>query len=249
MPFQRVRTSGDKMATFVLVHGGWRGGWVWYRVAKQLRENGHTVYTPTLSGLAERSHLLNMGVNLTTHIQEIVNIIKCEELKDVVLCGHSYGGFVISGVADQIPECISSLVYFDAFVPQDGDSVFTLSSEAFQLYAIKTAAQLGGIACVTVPAASFALNEQDRAWFDEKTTPHPLASMLEGVRLKGDHLKVKKRMFIMAIWVTEFPSPFRQFYDRLKDDPAWVIHTIESGHDVMLNDPQAFVKFLQEAAG
>jgi len=123
-----------------------------------------------------------------------------------------------------------------------GDSVFTLSSEAFQLYAIKMAAQLGGIACVTVPAASFALNEQDRAWFDEKITPHPLASMLEGVRLKGDHLKVKKRMFIMAIWVTEFPSPFRQFYDRLKDDPAWVIHTIESGHDVMLNDPQAFVK-------
>jgi pimeloyl-ACP methyl ester carboxylesterase len=157
--------------------GGWRGGWVWDRVAKQRRENGHTVYTPTLSGLAERSHLLNMGVNLTTHIQEIVNLIKCEKLKDVVLCGHSYGRFVISGVADQIPECISSIVYFDAFVPQDGDSVFTLSSEAFQLYAIKAAAHLGGIACVTVPAASYALNEQDRAWFDEKTTPHPLASI------------------------------------------------------------------------
>jgi pimeloyl-ACP methyl ester carboxylesterase len=237
------------VATFVLVHGGWRGGWVWDRVAKQLRGNGHTVYTPTLTGLAERSHLLNAGVNLTTHIQDIVNLIRFEELKDVALCGHSSRGLVISGVVDQIPGSISSLVYLDAFVPQDGDSVFTLSSEAFLHYAIKVATQLGGIACVTVPAASFALNEQDRAWFDEKTTPHPLASLLEGVRLKGDHLKVKKRMFIMAIWVTEFPSPFRQFYDRLKDDPAWVIHTIESGHDVMLNDPQAVVTFLQEAAG
>jgi pimeloyl-ACP methyl ester carboxylesterase len=236
------------VATFVLVHGGWRGGWVWDRVAKQLRDNGHTVYAPTLTGLAERSHLLNAGVNLSTHIQDIVNLVTCEKLKDVVLCGHSYGGLVITGVADQIPEYTSSLVYLDAFVPQDGDSVLTLSSEAFVLYVVKTAALLGGLACVTVPAASFALNEQDRAWFDEKTTPHPMASMLEGVRLKGDHLKVKRRMFIMAIWETDFPSPFRQFYDRLKDDRAWDIHTIKSGHDVMLNDPQAVESFLQQAA-
>jgi pimeloyl-ACP methyl ester carboxylesterase len=235
------------MATFVLVHGGWRGGWAWERVAKQLREAGHNVYAPSLTGLAERHHLLNAGVNLTTHIQDTVSLIEFENLTDVVLCGHSYGGIVISGVADQISERISSLVYVDAFVPQDGDSIFTLSSDAFQLFAIKAAAQLGGIACVTVPAAAFALNEHDRAWFDKKCTAHPLASLIEGIRLKGDHLKVKRRMFVFAIWETEFPSPFKQFYDRLKDDPAWIIHTVESGHDVMINDPLAVVKFLEEA--
>src|ERR1700747_2846397 len=235
------------MATFVLVHGGWRGGWAGERVAKQLREAGHNVYAPSLTGLAERHHLLNAGVNLTTHIQDTVSLIEFENLTDVVLCGHSYGGIVISGVADQISERISSLVYVDAFVPQDGDSIFTLSSDAFQLFAIKAAAQLGGIACVTVPAAAFALKELDRDWVDKKCTAHPLASLIEGIRLKGDHLKIKRRMFVFAIWETEFPSPFKQFYDRLKDDPAWIIHTVESGHDVMINDPLAVVKFLEEA--
>jgi hypothetical protein len=101
---------------------------------------------------------------------------------------------------------------------------------------------------VTVPAAAFALNEHDRAWFDKKCTAHPLASLIQGIRLKDDHLKVKRRMFVFAIWETEFPSPFKQFYDRLKDDPAWIIRTVESGHDVMLNDPLTVVKFLEEAA-
>jgi pimeloyl-ACP methyl ester carboxylesterase len=105
------------VATFVLVHGAWRGGWAWERVAKQLREAGHSVYAPSLTGLAERHHLLNAGVNLTTHIQDIVSLIEFENLADVILCGHSSGGIVIS--ADQISERIASLVYLDAFVPQE----------------------------------------------------------------------------------------------------------------------------------
>src|SRR5262249_36325421 len=108
---------------FVLVHGGWLGGWCWRRVADRLRERGHVVFTPTLTGLGERSHLLSAGIDLDTHIADVVNVVKWERLNDVVLCGHSFSGFVISGVAEQIAPAIRSIVFLDAFVPSDGDSI------------------------------------------------------------------------------------------------------------------------------
>jgi len=92
--------------TFVLVHGAWHGGWCWQRVADRLRGGGHTVFTPTLTGLGERSHLLRAGIDLKTHIADVVNVMKWEGLSDVVLCGHSYGGMVISGVAEALPQAI-----------------------------------------------------------------------------------------------------------------------------------------------
>ena len=112
------------MATFVLVHGAWHGGWCWKRVRPLLESRGHLVFTPTLTGLGERSHLLARETGLETHIADVVNVIRWEELSEVVLCGHSYGGMVISGVADRVPDRIRSLVYLDAFVPSDGQSLF-----------------------------------------------------------------------------------------------------------------------------
>jgi pimeloyl-ACP methyl ester carboxylesterase len=106
--------------TFVLVHGAWHGGWCWRRVADLLQKQGHKVFTPTMTGLGERSHLLNDKVNLATHIADIVNVIKWEGLSDVVLVGHSYGGVIISGVAEQMRDTIGSIVFLDAFVPEDG---------------------------------------------------------------------------------------------------------------------------------
>src|SRR5260221_7032991 len=111
------------MATFVLVHGAWHGSWGWKRVRKALQARGHEVFTPTLTGVGERSHLLSRHVNLDTHIDDVVNLIRWEELSDVVLCGHSYGGCVISGVADRVPDRIGALVYLDAFVLEDGQSL------------------------------------------------------------------------------------------------------------------------------
>ncbi len=104
------------MSTFVLVHGAWHGGWCWKRVRGALQAQGHQVFTPTLTGVADRSHLLSREVNLETHITDVANLMLWEELSEVVLCGHSYGGAVISGVADRIPDRISALVYLDAFV-------------------------------------------------------------------------------------------------------------------------------------
>ena len=112
------------MTTFVLVHGAWHGGWCYKRVARLLRQAGHEVYTPTLTGLGERAHLMSRMIDLGTHVQDIVGVIRCEELSDVVLCGHSYGGMVIAGVAEQIAAKIRSLVYLDAFVPENGKALF-----------------------------------------------------------------------------------------------------------------------------
>ena len=111
------------MSTYVLVHGAWHGSWCWQRVRKALQQQGHQVFTPTLTGLGERSHLLSQQINLETHIADVVNLIKWEELSDVILCGHSYGGAVISGTADRIANKISALVYLDAFVLDNGQTL------------------------------------------------------------------------------------------------------------------------------
>src|SRR5277367_6793049 len=117
-------------STFVLVHGAWHGGWCWQHVAERLHRGGHRVLTPTLTGLGERSHLLRAGIDLKTHIADVVNVMKWERLTDVVLCGHSYGGFVISGVAEQMAAAIRSIVFLDAFLPNDGESVQDLTAPA-----------------------------------------------------------------------------------------------------------------------
>src|ERR1700682_4081765 len=129
---------------FVLVHGAWHGGGCWRRVADRLRAGGHAVFTPTLTGLGERAHLLRSGIGLDTHITDVVNAMTCEELTDVVLCGHSYGGFVISGVAERIAPAIRALVFLDAFMPRNGESVQDLTGPAVR-DAIAGAAQRGGL--------------------------------------------------------------------------------------------------------
>src|SRR5437879_5204664 len=101
----------NAMKTFVLVHGGWHGGWCYRRVADRLTKAGHRVFTPTLTGVGERAHLMSVAINLRTHVTDVVNVIKCEDLTDVVLLGHSYGGLVISEVVERVPESISTLVY------------------------------------------------------------------------------------------------------------------------------------------
>jgi pimeloyl-ACP methyl ester carboxylesterase len=232
------------MANYCLVHGGWHGGWVWKRVARHLREEGHDVYTPTMTGLGERSHLLNGTVNLSTNIQDIVNVIRFEELNDVILCGHSYAGMVISGVADLISERIAALVYLDAWVPEDGDSMFTLLPESWQLSILKEVALYEGYRRPAIPAEALQVNERDRAWVDRMCTPHPLGTMTEGIRLHGNHRKVKKRIFALASgWG---PNPVSECYEKLQTDPAWIVRTIQCGHDAMLDEPEAVVNILRE---
>src|SRR3954454_19634713 len=131
------------MATFVLVHGAWHGSWCWKRVRKALQMRGHDVFTPTLTGVGERSHLLSPDVTLDTHIEDVVNLIAWEELSDVVLCGHSYGGCVITGVADRLPDRVGAMVYLDAFVLEHRQSLHDTLPPAQKALQIELAREHG----------------------------------------------------------------------------------------------------------
>ena len=147
------------MSTFVLVHGAWHGGWCWKRVRGALQAHGHQVFTPTLTGVADRSHLLSREVNLETHITDVVNLILWEERSDVVLCGHSYGGAVISGVADRIADRIGALVYLDAFVLQNGQSLYDTLPAAQKDMQVEGVKQTGdGWKVPPIPAEVFNVN-------------------------------------------------------------------------------------------
>jgi pimeloyl-ACP methyl ester carboxylesterase len=231
--------------TFVLVHGAWHGGWCWRRVADRLRSGGHTVFTPTLTGLGERSHLGRAGINLATHIADVVNVMKWEELSDVVLCGHSYGGFVISGVAEQLGSAIRSLVFLDAFVPRDGESVEDLTAPAVK-EGIRTALQRGDVAIPPRPAEAFGVNAADRAWVDRLCVAQPIATFTDKIALTGARERIAKKTYIRA---KAYANPgFDRAHDELRSDPSWRTCEVASGHDVMVDQPERLTEILLEAA-
>jgi len=224
------------MATFVLVHGAWHGSWCWKRVRKALQARGHDVFTPTLTGVGDRSHLLSPDVTLDTHIEDVVNLIEWEELSDVVLCGHSYGGCVVTGVADRLPDRIGALVYLDAFVPEDGQSLFDVDPSyrrAAQLEAARRGRE--GWKVPPVPAEVFNVNAGDRAWVNRQCTPQPIATFQQAIKLSGRDDPLKRVTFILATGFAN--SPVTVFYDRAKAK-GWNTLTMSCGHDVMLDRPE-----------
>ena len=176
------------MATFILVHGAWAGGVVWRQLAAMLRQAGHEVYAPTLTGLGERKHLLDREISLETHIQDVIGVIDDEDLSDVILVGHSYGGIVISAVADRLPDKIGSLVYLDAIVPENGQSVFNL---------LQLPSENGFVS--PIPSTAFGLKRPEViAFWEAKSTPQPLATFTQPVRLAGGMIAVKRKIYILA---------------------------------------------------
>src|SRR5262249_53702007 len=164
------------MATFVLVHGAWHGSWCWKRVRHSLQARGHDVFTPTLTGVGERSHLLSPEVNLDAHIDDVVNLIRWEELSDVVLCGHSYGGAVISGAADGVPDRIAGLFILEAFGLEHGQRVYDPLPPAQRDLQVALAGQHGeGWKVPPIPAEAFGVNANDLEWVNRRCTAHPIA--------------------------------------------------------------------------
>jgi pimeloyl-ACP methyl ester carboxylesterase len=233
------------MATFVLVHGAWHGAWCWRRVAQLLRRAGHDVFTPTLTGLCERSHLLSPAITLDTHILDVVNEIKWQELNRVVLVGHSYGGMVISGVAEKSENAISSLVMLDAFMPENGQSLIDLMPQEPR-DGILSAAREGATSLPPRAAAYFKVNDKDSAWVDAQCTPQPIQCFLQKLMLTGARERIAKKTYIRA---AVFPSPY---FDaglasaRAKKD--WRIYEVPCGHDVMLDMPERLAEILKDAA-
>jgi len=233
-----------RMATFVLVHGAWHGSWCWKRVRKALQASGHDVLTPTLTGVGERSHLNSAGVDLSTHIADVVNLIRWEELSDVILCGHSYGGCVITGAADRVPDRIRALVYLDAFVLEDGECLFDLVP-AEQGPAMRQQAQ-DGWKVPPIPAEVFQVNARDAAWVNGQCTPQSLATFEERIKLTGGLKRIRDVTHILATGFRE-GSPFPLSHERAKTK-GWHTRTIACGHDAMLDLPEELTQLLLECA-
>lgn len=239
-----------RMATFVLVHGGFHGGWCWKRLTPFLRDAGHLVYTPTLTGLGERSHLASPAVNLSTHIQDILNVLTYEDLTDVILVGHSYSGMVITGVADAASERVKKLVYLDAFVPEDGQSLAAIfrppASEA-ESYEVPL---LDGW-LVPYPHREYPFGitaEDDIQWVRDKITPQPIATFTEPVRLTSGALSTIPHVYIYLRPPGEQPmdTEFIWYAERAQKQPGWKYHELVSGHDAMIIVPQAVAALLLE---
>ena len=235
------------MSSFVLVHGAWHGSWCWKHVRRVLQAQGHYVFTPTLTGVADRSHLMDRSVDLDTHIVDVLNLIQWEELSDVVLCGHSYGGCVVSGVADRIPERIRSLVYVDAFVLENDENLIQHLPPGQRDQLLEGTKQVGeGWKMPPIPAEVFNVNLADREWVNRQCTLHPLKSFQQRIRLTGGIDTIERVTYVRAAGF-EDGSPFPPFYEKAKAR-GWKTVTMACGHDVMLDEPEKLTSVLLDAA-
>ena len=241
--FMRATTTPT---TFVLVHGAWSGGWCYARVAALLRARGHTVFTPTLTGQGERAHLLSGAINLTTHIEDVLGVFHYERLSDVVLAGHSYGGMVITGVADRIADKIKALAFLDAFVPENGQSLFDINIPANTQRFLDNAGASGGLSVPAPSAAYFGVNAADAATVDALSNPFPLGCFTEKLKLSGGHRAVNKHLYVHGT-VLPRESPFRPFYERAVA-AGWSAHALKCGHHVMLDEPEKTAELLESLA-
>ena len=220
------------MSTFILVPGGWHGGWYFQPIAETLRAQGHTAITVTLTGLGDPAGPRTAATNLDTHIQDLVSLLDTEDVHDAVLVGHSYGGMVITGAAARAGGRVRRLVYADACVPADGDSCYGLVGPAIQQQFLRGAGADG-------------LTVAPKPGLDERAVPHPLASLVQKIRLEAPP-EVEHRDYVYCSrWAD--PSPFTEVYERLGRDPGWHVHSLPIGHNVARDAPDELVKILIEA--
>ncbi len=232
------------MSTFVLCHGAWGGSYGFGKVRPLLWEAGHEVFTPSLTGIGERSHLAGPMVDLSTHIQDLVNVILYEDLTDVVLLGFSYGGMVVTGALDHIGERVGHLVYLDAFVPVDGQTAMELFGGPRPE---PGPASLPPPEWQIVPLPRRLDTPQETAWSDARRTPQPIRTMTQAVSLS---MPLEQWPFTLTfIKATADPgegpdSAFRQAARRAEADDRWTYHEIEAGHMIPFSHPEVLADIL-----
>jgi pimeloyl-ACP methyl ester carboxylesterase len=234
------------MAIFVLVHGAWGGAHGFRQVRGPLRQAGHEVFTPSLTGIGERVHLTSPQVCLTTHITDVVNAALYEDLRDVVLLGFSYGGLVVTGALEHISDRVAHLVYLDAFVPGDGDSVYSLAGSG----AGRGVIELGRDWLVPPQARDYD-DPAEAAWSAVRRTPHPAACFTERVRLVRPLEEYPfTRTYIKATGEPrpEPGGPFWDAADRARRSPAWRYREVGTGHMIASNRPGDLARLLLELA-
>ena len=243
------------MRSYVLVHGAWHGGWCWSRVAPRLAAAGHRVHAPTLTGLGDRAHLFGAGVTLATHVDDVLGLIEAEELADdgadeLVLVGHSYGGNVISGVADVLRGRIAHCVFLDAVVPADGAQRWrwadfnTPEDRAQRIAAIRDHG--AGVALPAPAPQVFGVTAPDDVrWLQRRMRPMPAGTYLGEIALRQGGSEGLRRTYVAAA-----DPPFASMvptYARLEHDPSWSYRTIGTGHDMMVTAPADLASLLLEA--
>jgi pimeloyl-ACP methyl ester carboxylesterase len=231
------------MTTFVLCHGAWSGGWAWTGIADILRERGHRVFVPTYTGLGERAHLASPEVDLSTHITDVRALIEWERLGEFALVGYSYGGMVITGVADKEWRKITKIVYLDAFLPGNEQCLKDLTGPEWA--AARAAADAKGDGWLLPrPDGSISgtMPAEGRQWIESLGRPHPLKTMTEKLIIDGNHLKIAEKVYILA---TENPgSPFHQFADWTRAQGDWTTLELPTHHHMFQSMPEETAEML-----
>ena len=234
------------MATFVVCHGAWSAAWAWKRVRPLLRAAGHDIFTPTYTGLGERAHHVSRSVNLETHIADVVAVLECEDLHNVVLVGHSYGGMVATGVADRTSERIAKLVYLDAVVPGDGQSLFDMlpAQEKARRQEAARAEGDGWLLPPNPPPAD--TSPDDVAWIAPRRRWQPIGTFAQALHLRNGTTKLPRHY----IYCTRLGpgDTFGQFAKRFRSDPAWKYFEIDASHSPNVTAPDAIARLLDQIA-
>jgi pimeloyl-ACP methyl ester carboxylesterase len=235
------------MTAFVLLHGMCHGAWCWSRVTPLLRAAGHQVFTPTQTGLGERAHLLSAAITLETFVDDVVGVIEAEELADVVLVGHSFGGNAISGAAHRVPGRLRHLVYLDGVVPIDGRSPLDVSDPAVAAARRALAAETGHVSIAAPDPAVFGVPAgPDADWVRRRMTPHPFGTLTSTLALPGS-----PNNGVLATYVCctdPLYAPLAWARDRARQQPGWMWREIAAGHDCMVTAPRETADLLMEIA-
>ena len=247
---------GSEMADFVLVHSAWFGGWCWNKLVPLLAGHGHSVHTPTLTALGERSHLAHPGIVLQTHVDDVVNMLTYEDLRGMILVGTSSSGAVITAVADRAPDRISQLICLDAFVPGDGQALWDLIPPQ-RRPAMETLVQTEGFGWLlprmaAQPWEQFAreawqvTDEADLTWMLARLRPTPLGHFTSPVRLVNPAAERPPRTYIRC---RGWPNPgFDRYAQAASQDPRWHCHQLDSGHLPYITSPHQLAAMLLQPA-
>lgn len=229
---------------YVLVHGAWHGGWCWRRVADRLQAAGHRVFTPTLTGLGERAHLMRPGITADDFATDITAVIDAEELEDVILVGHSFGGRPVSLVADRVPQRLRHLVYLDAGLPVDGQSHMEGMTPAVRDARIAAAQAFDGGHSLPPPAAADlgVTDAADAAWLVRHMTPQPFSTFTAPIRLANP---LGNGLSVTYIRCTDPAyAPMAASAARAKATPGWAYVELATGHDAMVTAPAELAAIL-----